>query len=246
MVWSEIWKSVKEADFDGETYRWHFYKKLLGDFDFRGKKVLEIGCGTGMNSMLMAKAGAHVTFLDNSQEALDIVKRNLEKFGLDGDIVRRNAFHHGFEDEFDLVHSEGVIEHFKGYYRQGIVDAHSIALKKGGRAVIIVPNMKCPPYRIGKFLAEKSGTWIFGNEYPYSETELRYRMAKAGMHINALKEAEAVLSAGWIFSPFWQKSESFLKMSVGGSANRGLARLNYSSCFINKWGVIIGAAGKKT
>jgi 2-polyprenyl-3-methyl-5-hydroxy-6-metoxy-1,4-benzoquinol methylase len=68
MGWSEIWKSVEDARFQGETYRWFFYKKLLGNYDFRDKKVLEIGCGTGINSVLMAKAGAHVTLLDSSKE----------------------------------------------------------------------------------------------------------------------------------------------------------------------------------
>jgi 2-polyprenyl-3-methyl-5-hydroxy-6-metoxy-1,4-benzoquinol methylase len=246
MVWGEIWKSVEGAAFEGETYRWFFYKRLLGDYDFRRKRVLEIGCGTGMNSILMAKAGARVTFLDNSQEALDIVSRNLDKFGLKGELVCQNAFHHGFEGEFDLVHSEGVIEHFREEYRQGILDAHSKALKKGGRVVILVPNMKCPPYRLGKFLAERTGTWIYGNEYPYTKKELQYRMNKAGLDVLRLQGAEAAFSFGWLFSPFWQKSPTIMKKAVGGSADRRLARLNYGGNFLNRWGVILGACGTKT
>jgi 2-polyprenyl-3-methyl-5-hydroxy-6-metoxy-1,4-benzoquinol methylase len=245
MVWSEIWKSVEDVSLQGETYRWSFYKRLLGDYDFSGKRVLEIGCGTGLNSILMAKAGAHVTFLDNSQEALDIVKRNLKKLGLKGTLMCQNAFHHGFDGEFDLVHSEGVIEHFKGEYRQAIVDAHASALKKGGKAVILVPNLKCPPYRIGKFIAEKTGTWIYGNEYPYSKKELSTRMRWSGMDIERMQGAEAAFSLGWLLSPFWQKSPTLLKMTVGASANRGLSGINYGSFFFNRWGVILGACGTK-
>lgn len=245
MAWGEIWKSIGDARFEGETYRWFFYRRLLGDYDFRKKRLLEIGCGTGINSVLMAKAGARVTFLDNSQEALDIVKKTLDRFSLEGKLICENAFHHSFSEEFDLVHSEGVIEHFRGEYRQGIVDAHSAAAKRGGKVLIIVPNMKCPPYRLGKFLAEKTGTWIYGNEYPYSKKELAGRMEKSGLRLERMQGAELFFSPGWLFSPFWQKSPSFLKKSVSASANRGIVRMNYGGHFLNGWGVIIGALGRK-
>jgi 2-polyprenyl-3-methyl-5-hydroxy-6-metoxy-1,4-benzoquinol methylase len=244
MGWAEIWKSVEDARFRGETYRWFFYKRLLGDYDFGGKKVLEIGCGTGINSVLMAGAGAKVTLLDSSKEALGIAKGLLEKYSLRGELVQRDAFYHGFEDEFDLVHSEGVVEHFRGGYRQGIVDAHARAAKKGGRVLIIAPNMKCPPYRIGKFLAEKTGTWIYGNEYPYSRKELAFRMGKSGLSLERMQGAEFFFSPGWLFSPLWQSSGSLLKKTFI-TANRGIVRMNYGDSFLNGWGVIIGAVGRK-
>ena len=245
MTWSEIWESIGDADFKGETYRWFFYKRLLGDYDFRNKKVLEIGCGTGINSVLMAKAGAKVTFLDNSQEALNIVKKTLDRFSLKGELVCENAFHHTFDGEFDLVHSEGVIEHFKGGYRQGIVDAHTAAAKKGGKVVIIVPNLKCPPYRIGKFIAETTGTWIYGNEYPYSKKELYGRMRNSGLEPEKMQGAEFFFSSGWLFCPLWQNSPSLLKKSISASANRAVVRLNYQTRLLNGWGVVLGAVGKK-
>ncbi|MCX6814388.1 MAG: class I SAM-dependent methyltransferase [Candidatus Aenigmarchaeota archaeon] len=245
MAWSEIWKSVEDARFRGETYRWFFYKTLFGNYDFRNKRVLEIGCGTGINSVLMAKAGAHVTLLDSSREALSIAKKLLDKFSLDGELVCENAFRHMFRDEFDLVHSEGVIEHFTGEYRQEIVDAHSVAAKAGGMVLIIAPNMKCPPYRIGKFLAEKTGTWIYGNEYPYSKKELVFRMEKSGLSIQKIQGAEFAFAPGWVLSPVWQKSPRLLKKSLSTSANRSVVRLNYGKHFLNEWGVVIGAVGKK-
>jgi SAM-dependent methyltransferase len=244
MAWSDLWKSVEDARFQGETYRWFFYKALLGDYDFRGRRVLEIGCGTGINSVLMAKAGAHVTFLDSSKEALGIAKNLLDKYSLEGELVCRDAFYHGFGGEFDLVHSEGVVEHFRGGFRQEIVDAHSAAAKRGGRVLIIAPNMKCPPYRIGKFIAERTGTWIYGNEYPYSKRELGFRMGKSGLSVEKMQGAEIAFSPGWLLSPMWQSSSSLLKKTFV-PANRGIVRMNYGDHFLNDWGVIIGAVGKK-
>ncbi len=142
------------------------------------------------------------------------------------------------------MHSEGVVEHFRGEFRQEIVDAHSNAVKRGGKVLIIAPNMKCPPYRIGKFLAEKTGTWIYGNEYPYSKRELGFRMEKSGLAIEIIQGAEAAFSPGWILSPLWQKSSSLLKKTFV-SANRGIVRMNYGSHFLNDWGVVIGAVGRK-
>jgi 2-polyprenyl-3-methyl-5-hydroxy-6-metoxy-1,4-benzoquinol methylase len=245
MDWSDIWKSIEGVRFEGETYRWFFYKSLLGDYSFRGKRVLEIGCGTGINSVLMAKAGAKVTFLDSSEKALEIVRGTLERFSLEGELVCANAFRHDFRDEFDLVHSEGVIEHFRDEYRQGIVDAHALAAKKGGKVLIIVPNLKCPPYRVGKFLAEKTGTWIYGNEYPYSKKELLGRMKMSGLETEKIRGAEFFLSPGWLFSALWQKSPWFLEKSVSSSANKSIARLNYGAGLMNSWGVVIGAVGEK-
>jgi hypothetical protein len=141
------------------------------------------------------------------------------------------------------VHSEGVVEHFKGEYRQEIVNAHSKAAKRGGKVLIIAPNMKCPPYRIGKFLAEKTGTWIYGNEYPYSKKELEFRMEKSGLALERVQGAEALFSLGWLFSPVWQSSGSLLKKTFT-TANMGIVGMNYGDNFLNDWGVIIGAVGK--
>jgi 2-polyprenyl-3-methyl-5-hydroxy-6-metoxy-1,4-benzoquinol methylase len=240
-----MWKSVEDMRFRGETYRWFFYKKLLECYDFRDKRILEIGCGTGINSIFMARAGADVTFLDSSREALQIVRKALDEFSLEGELVCENAFRHGFRNEFDLVHSEGVIEHFAGEYRQQILDSHSAAAKKGGKVAVIVPNMKCAPYRIGKFLSEKTGTWLYGNEYPYTQTELGRRLQKSGLDVERLQGAEFALSYGWLLSPFLQKSDFFLKKALSGRANITVARFNYGGNFLNTWGSVLGAVGRK-
>ena len=245
MAWSDVWKSVGDMRFRGETYRWFFYKKLLEGYDFRGKSVLEIGCGTGINSVFMARAGANVTFLDSSREALQIVKKALDEFSLKGELVCENAFNHGFRNEFDIVHSEGVIEHFIGEYRQQILDMHSVATKKGGKVVVIVPNMKCAPYRIGKFLSEKTGTWLYGNEYPYTQKELGRRLVKSGLDVQRLQGAEFALSYGWLLSPFLQRSDTFLKKAISGQANRTVAKFNYGRNVLNMWGSVLGAVGRK-
>jgi len=101
--WSSIWESVSNVELNKEGYVWKFYEELLGKYDFRNKKVLEFGCGTGMNSIIMAKKGAKVTFVDNSKESLNIVKRLLKALNLDGELVLLDIFKSEYRNRFDLL-----------------------------------------------------------------------------------------------------------------------------------------------
>jgi len=50
--------------------------------DVFGKKILEIGAGTGRFSLLLAKTGGNVTALDISQEMLDVLQEKTKKANL--------------------------------------------------------------------------------------------------------------------------------------------------------------------
>jgi 2-polyprenyl-3-methyl-5-hydroxy-6-metoxy-1,4-benzoquinol methylase len=240
--WGKIWKSFEKPDVRGTTYMFEYYKGFLGQ-GFKGKKVLEIGCGTGINSVLMASLGAKVSVMDYSQEALDVVK---ELSNGDIELILQDAFTSDIENEFDVVHSEGVVEHFLMPDRQKILDVHAQAAKKNGSVLIIVPNAKCPPYRIGKKLAEKTGTWIYGHEYPYTARELTYRMEKAGLRCEKPVGGEFVLSFGWALAPLWlSRYGKLLSKGMTSSVRRSFYDANYNNPFANRWGRAIGVLGKK-
>jgi|SRR5690242_2748890 len=82
---------------------------------WRGKDVLEIGCGIGTDSVNFARNGANLTIVELSSESLAITKRRLELEGLQAAFVNGNA-----EEldqllspvkKFDLIYSFGVIHH---------------------------------------------------------------------------------------------------------------------------------------
>src|SRR5205809_1710992 len=58
-----------------------------------GKKVLELGCGIGTDTMNFARAGAQVTAVDLSTASLELARRRAEVFGLEDRIrfVEANA-----------------------------------------------------------------------------------------------------------------------------------------------------------
>jgi SAM-dependent methyltransferase len=106
--------------FDDVEHRKYFVESHIPEFaDFprwTGKRVLEIGCGIGTDTVNFARAGSHVTAIDLSDASADITRRRLEVYGLSD----RATIHVGNAEElpsvlppqtFDLVYSFGVIHH---------------------------------------------------------------------------------------------------------------------------------------
>jgi 2-polyprenyl-3-methyl-5-hydroxy-6-metoxy-1,4-benzoquinol methylase len=123
----------------------------------------------------MAKHGAKVTLLDYSSEALDRAKIFFKNNNLKATFVQGDAFNLPKEiknKKFDVSVSIGLTEHFKGKKRVKIHKVHLDVLKKGGLTFISVPNKFNLPYRIYKSVSELTGTWKFGEEYPFSRSEL--------------------------------------------------------------------------
>ena len=83
---------------------------------WRGKKVLEIGCGIGTDTINFARAGARVTAVDLSEESLELARRRAEVFNLSDRITfyRANAEEISAVvpvEPYDLIYSFGVIHH---------------------------------------------------------------------------------------------------------------------------------------
>jgi SAM-dependent methyltransferase len=79
---------------------------------YRGKKVLEIGCGMGTMIMNWARHGAEVTAVDLNPVAIAQTRRRFEVFGLTGVIQEMDATALQFTDaSFDYVYSWGVLHH---------------------------------------------------------------------------------------------------------------------------------------
>ena len=83
---------------------------------WKGKKVLEIGCGIGTDTINFARAGAEVTAVDLSSESLKLAKQRAEVFGFSDRINFYEANAEKLSEiippqKYDLVYSFGVIHH---------------------------------------------------------------------------------------------------------------------------------------
>ena len=104
--------------FDQVEARKYFVEPHIPRFaDFarwKGKKVLEIGCGIGTDAVNFAKAGAEYVAIELSKRSLELTRKRFKVFGLKGRFYLGNA-----EDlaaviprqTFDLIYSFGVIHH---------------------------------------------------------------------------------------------------------------------------------------
>jgi len=245
--WSDLWSGVDRVDFNIENppYTWSFYDIMLNGYDFKGKRVLEFGCGTGVNSLVMAAKGAKLLFYDSSKRALELVKKNLDALSIDAELAQGDIFDADFNAEFDLVHSEGLVEHFLEPRRQEIVDIHARAVKKRGDLLLLVPHRKCPAYRIGKYIATKTGAWVYGDEYPYTKNELIERMSRSGVKPGRVVGGETIFSIFFLLSPLVLRSRRLIRTGITRSASNNWKRLNYDNWLANRYGRVIGAVGKK-
>ena len=121
---------------------------LESDFDFAahaGERVLEIGCGAGSASCLFARAGASMTAIDLTEQAVELAQANARSQGLAVDVRRMDAEQLGFPDaSFDYVFSWGVIHHSRA--TESIIGEIARVLRPGGRGLVMVYNRQSIRY----------------------------------------------------------------------------------------------------
>ena len=75
---NEYWNIVWATGFAISQY----LASSVGVERLQGKRVLVVGCGVGLESIVLAKLGAHVSALDHVSEALRLVEHNCELNGI--------------------------------------------------------------------------------------------------------------------------------------------------------------------
>jgi ubiquinone/menaquinone biosynthesis C-methylase UbiE len=83
---------------------------------WRGKRVLEIGCGIGTDTINFARSGANVTAVDLTEKSLEVARRRADVFSVADRVrfIRVNAERLSETvpvETYDLVYSFGVIHH---------------------------------------------------------------------------------------------------------------------------------------
>ena len=165
--WNECVNDIEVTDlpvgtaefFDAlEKYRYDKIDYLRDYVDFpryRGKEVLEIGCGVGIDLLQFARAGARVSAIDLTENAIELARANLGREGYQGDIRRGNAEALEYPDgSFDVVYSHGVLHHTVDT-EKAISEVNRVT-RFGGEAVIMLYNR----YSWFNLVATLSGTPI--------------------------------------------------------------------------------------
>ena len=172
--------------------------------------TLDLGCGRGDHSAVLARHGRRTTLADWSEQNLDFSRGLFHTLGFQGafckaDITKPLPF---ASNSIDAVFSCGVFEYFTPAQIDAILgEAFRVARK---RVIILVPNAKSIAYRLGKWYMERTGAWVWGGEVPW------HTLAPAFRRAGAVNVREYTVAA--------RHSLGFLTMRGGTRAARMLTR----------------------
>ena len=136
------------------------FDRILPATELEGKRVLEIGCGMGLHTEILARSGATVTAIDLTSTAVEATSARLALKGLSATVRQADAEQLPFDSEsFDFVWSWGVIHHSARTGR--VVREIARVLTPDGRCRVMVYNREGMSARValirdhilkGKFL----------------------------------------------------------------------------------------------
>lgn len=117
----------------------HHLLRLVNFDGYKGRRVLDVGCGAGVDAARFAKGGAIVMGIDLAPSAVALARANFSQQGLAGEFQVANGEALPFEDGlFDLVFAHGVVQYTANPQR--LVDECRRVLTPGGLAIFQVYN----------------------------------------------------------------------------------------------------------
>jgi len=112
--------------------------RILGRY--AAGRALEVGCGTGKNSLLMAACGASPVLLDLTREGLQLARGLLAERAAGAVYVQADACRLPFPDDaFDTVVSDCTLEHIPDY-RRAFAECARVC-RPAGHVIVTVPNL---------------------------------------------------------------------------------------------------------
>lgn len=112
--------------------------EIIKETNWKSKKVLDVGCGTGNFALKAAKMGAYVLGIDFAEEAIKIAK----KIRKHPNLTFKNIDVVNVKEKFDIIVSIGTLEHMDEPYK--ILKKLKSHLKPNGKIIITTPNWTNP------------------------------------------------------------------------------------------------------
>jgi ubiquinone/menaquinone biosynthesis C-methylase UbiE len=133
-----------------------YANQILNLASLKGRSLLELGCGIGLDTIEFARHGADVTAIDLSPRCIDLAQCLLASYNLHANFELADAeeLPHS-ASAFDIVVARGILMYTP--YASRVVDELFRVLKPGGETNVLLHN-RLSWY---VFLAKLSGTNLF-------------------------------------------------------------------------------------
>lgn len=169
---------VREGTFDryqapdaATAYPLEYAYHLLGDV--AGCRIVDFGCGSGANTVLLAHRGAHVWGVDISEDLIRLAQRRMQVSGRAGgaQFIVGSAHDLPFPDgSIDIVFGIAILHHLD--LQLVAKEVHRV-LKPGGRAIFQEPVRNSRLIRFVRSLIPYRAPDVSPFERPLTDRELR-------------------------------------------------------------------------
>ncbi len=192
--WDDFWDTAGSVD-DVYSNEGRVGEHLTRIVSPAGKRILEVGAGTGRDGIELARRGALVVSLDYSPSSLRLIRSQVTG-GESVLLCCGDAEALPFRDDvFDVVFHQGLLEHFRAPDR--IIKENHRVLGSGGLLLVDVPQ-RYHYYTVIKHVMIALGRWFAGWETEYSVAELERLLGGHSFSI--------VRSYGeWLNPPIWYR-----------------------------------------
>jgi SAM-dependent methyltransferase len=228
--WESYWKG--HADLD-RTYSTggRLAREVLADGPVEGRRVLEVGAGSGRDTVALAHAGAIAYVLDYSPMSLELVRRQARATGATIHLVRADALAMPFRDDsLDVVFHQGLLEHFRD--PMPLMRENVRITSRGGRVIVDVPQT-FHLYTLMKQGLIAVNRWFAGWETQFTPAQLEKVVRDAGLTVRrsygewmvpglAYRVTREVLRRAGVTLPleprgpaFWERAWNGLRASFG-------------------------------
>lgn len=204
--WESYWRGHPRIE---DTYSTgdRLAREILADGPVAGVPVLEVGAGSGRDTLGLIRAGAVGVVLDYSPASLELVRDQARARGLAVHLVRADALAMPFRDgAFAVVFHQGLLEHFRD--PMPLLRENARVIRRGGRVVVDVPQT-IHLYTLMKQALIAVNRWFAGWETQFTPGALEGRLREAGLTVRRTY-------GDWMVPGLWYRVvREVLKRGVG-------------------------------
>ena len=203
--WTRFWKERAAID-DVYPTAGRVVEQVLAEGPVGGKRILEVGAGSGRDSAGLAEHGATAFMLDYSMASLTVARDVSRRAGIAPHLVRADALRMPFRDGvFDVVFHQGLLEHFRD--PRPLLNENVRVLRPDALLLVDVPQ-RFHLYTVLKHILIAMGKWFAGWETEFSIGELERLMRQSGVRI-------VRRYGGWMIPGLFYRSTRLVLLRVG-------------------------------